>query len=142
MRTRRVLGDQEGLGDSANQNMGCAMTKAGDEEISEQDFMQKIAGVPKQAGCSVIRSAVTLYVLLRASNVPLWAKVSIVATLAYFISPIDAIPDFLPGGYIDDMAAMSLLLAQLDVFKDDEVLERVEQLLPRYCRSKLIDSPP
>ena len=118
------------------------MTKAGSGEISEQDFMQKIAGVPKQAGCSVIRSAVTLYVLLRTSNVPLWAKVSIVATLAYFISPIDAIPDFLPGGYIDDMAAMSLLLAQLDVFKDDEVLERVEQLLPRYCRSKLIDSLP
>ena len=116
------------------------MMKSDKEDISDQDFLQKIAGLPKSAGCAVIRGAVKLYVLLRDPMVPAWAKVSIVVTLAYFISPIDAIPDFLPGGYVDDLAAMTLLLGQLDVFMDAEALERVEQLLPRYCRTKLIDS--
>ena len=116
------------------------MSKQSDPKISDRDFLKKIAGMPKQAGCAVIRSAVTLYVLLGDPGVPMWAKVSIVATLAYFISPIDAIPDFLPGGYVDDMAAMTLLLGQLDVFMDAKALVRVEQLLPRYCRTRLIES--
>ena len=116
------------------------MIKPVKEEILDEDFLQKIARVPRQGGCAVIRSAVMLYVLLREPNVPAWAKVSIVVTLAYFISPIDAIPDFLPGGYIDDLAAMTLLLGQLDVFMDAKSLERVEQLLPAYCRRKAIES--
>ena len=109
------------------------MTEHLNGEISEQDFFQKIAGVPIRAGCSVIRSAITLYVLLRESDIPAWAKVSIVAALAYFICPIDAIPDFLPGGYIDDLAAMGLLIAQLEAYINDSIRERVDQLLPKYC---------
>lgn len=116
------------------------MMKSDKEDISDQDFLQKITRVPQSAGCAVIRGAVKLYVLLRDPTVPAWAKISIVITLAYFISPIDAIPDFLPGGYIDDLGAMTLLLGQLDVFMDAEVLERVEQLLPKYCRTKRIGS--
>ena len=110
------------------------MTEHLNGEISEQDFFQKIAGVPIRAGCSVIRSAITLYVLLRESDIPAWAKVSIVAALAYFICPIDAIPDFLPGGYIDDLAAMTLLLGQLTAFTDGNIRERVDELLPNSCK--------
>jgi len=117
------------------------MKKSDSEGISDHDFLHKISGVPKSAGCAVIRNAITLYVLLREPDVPAWAKMSIVVSLAYFISPIDAIPDFLPGGYIDDLAAMTLLLGQLDVFIDAKGLERVEQLLPRFCRRKALELP-
>lgn len=116
------------------------MTEQRYKEISEHDIFQKIAGIPRQAGCTVIRSAITLYVLLGESDVPAWAKVSIVAALGYFICPIDVIPDFLPGGYIDDLAAMTLLLGQLNVFIDSKTLERVDQLLPKYFRSRPNDS--
>lgn len=102
--------------------------------ISEHDFLEKLASVPRQAGCSVLRAAVTLYVLLGDMDVPVWAKVSIVAALGYFISPIDAVPDFLPGGYVDDLAVMTLLLGQLDVFLDAGKRKRVEQQLPTFCR--------
>ncbi len=64
------------------------------------------------------------------------AKISIVAALGYFISPIDAIPDFLPGGYVDDLGVMTLLLGQLDVFVDAEGSKRVAQLLPRSCQKE------
>jgi len=104
--------------------------------ISEKDFLAKIVGVPQKAGCAIIRSAVTLFVLMKSSTIPSWAKVSIIGALAYFISPIDVIPDFLPGGFIDDLAVMALLLDQLDVHIDTATLEEVEQQLPRYCRKK------
>ena len=108
------------------------------DAVSERDLFQKIGRVPQEAGCAVIRVAVTLFVLMTESTVPLWVKVSIAAALGYFVSPIDAIPDFLPGGYVDDLAVMTLLLGQLDVFLDAEVLKKVERLLPRYCRKKLL----
>ena len=114
------------------------MTKQFNDEISEQNFFKKIAEVPIQAGCSVIRSAITLYALLVESDVPVWAKVSVVAALAYFICPIDAIPDFLPGGYMDDFSAMTLLLGQLHSYIDSNIRDRVEKLLPTYCITSTI----
>jgi len=110
------------------------MNKPFNKEKLDRDFWQKIYKLPKSAGCAVISAAFKLYVLLNAPQVPAWAKVSIVVTIAYFLSPFDAIPDFLPGGYIDDMGAMTLLLGQLDVFMDTTTLGRAEQLLPKYCR--------
>ena len=50
----------------------------------------------------------------------LWAVLAIL----YFLSPIDLIPDFLPGGYLDDIAVISFVLKRikpdLDKFKDWE----------------------
>jgi len=39
-------------------------------------------------------------------NVPFQAKLIAIAALAYFVSPVDAYPDFLPGGYADDGAVI------------------------------------
>lgn len=111
---------------------------AGHKSISENNLMQKVTKVPKQAGCTVIRASLTLYALFLASSVPGWAKVSIIAALAYFISPIDAIPDFLPGGYVDDLGVMMLLLGELDLFVDKNIHAQVEELLPNYCHQEKI----
>jgi uncharacterized membrane protein YkvA (DUF1232 family) len=35
---------------------------------------------------------------------PRWAKLAAAGALAYFILPIDLIPDYLPGGFLDDAA--------------------------------------
>lgn len=42
----------------------------------------------------------------------LWATLAIL----YFLSPIDAIPDIFPGGYLDDIAVISFILRRI---KDD-----------------------
>ena len=104
-----------------------------ESSFSEQSFWEKIARVPSRAGCSVLRSALTLIVLLK-SDLPLWAKASIVGALGYFICPLDALPDFLPGGFVDDLAAMTLVLGQLYAFVDKDIRERVQELLPEHCR--------
>jgi uncharacterized membrane protein YkvA (DUF1232 family) len=47
-----------------------------------------------------------LYFYLNSDLAPIQHKISIIATLAYFIMPLDVIPDFLgPVGYTDDLAA-------------------------------------
>jgi uncharacterized membrane protein YkvA (DUF1232 family) len=42
-------------------------------------------------------------------SVILWA----IFAILYFISPLDAIPDLLPGGYIDDIAFISFIVNRI-----------------------------
>lgn len=45
------------------------------------------------------------------TEVPYYIIASIVAALLYLLSPIDAIPDFIPGiGFVDDVAVLVLCL--------------------------------
>lgn len=46
----------------------------------------------------------TLYLACRDRRVPWYAKVFVVIVIAYALSPIDIIPDFIPVlGYLDDL---------------------------------------
>src|SRR5688572_9478213 len=47
-------------------------------------------------------------------GVSLQTIVSILAAILYFISPLDVIPDFIPGvGYIDDAAVIAWLISNI-----------------------------
>jgi uncharacterized membrane protein YkvA (DUF1232 family) len=48
-----------------------------------------------------------LFYTLQDPETPMWAKTIIVGALGYFISPIDAVPDFIPFvGFADDLAVL------------------------------------
>lgn len=50
-----------------------------------------------------------LYLLIRDSRTPLLPKIFAVLVVAYAISPIDLIPDFIPVlGYLDDLVLVPL----------------------------------
>ena len=56
-------------------------------------------------------SLVKSYARKEYRNIPLSTIVAVVAMLLYFVSPIDLIPDFIPGvGYIDDAALLAFAL--------------------------------
>ena len=60
------------------------------------------------------RDVLALYYAYKDPAVPSSAKLLILAGLAYFISPIDAIPDFLGLlGFTDDAAAIALVIGML-----------------------------
>lgn len=45
---------------------------------------------------------------LRDGRVPLWKKLAGLFAVLYFVSPVDAIPDFLPIlGWLDDLGVLS-----------------------------------
>lgn len=80
---------------------------------SPQKLFGKIAGVAKSAGTKVVYAALILYYALFDKEVPLKDKTIVVGALGYFILPVDLIPDFLPGGYTDDGAALILAVKSI-----------------------------
>ncbi|MDR2951995.1 MAG: DUF1232 domain-containing protein [Treponema sp.] len=52
-----------------------------------------------------------LYLAYKRKDVPLLAKILIIITVGYALSPIDLIPDFIPViGYLDDLIILPLLI--------------------------------
>jgi uncharacterized membrane protein YkvA (DUF1232 family) len=64
---------------------------------------------------------IALYFCAIDRKVPLKIKASIIASLAYLVLPIDAIPDFLVGlGFTDDVAVMTALYSMVSGHITDE----------------------
>jgi uncharacterized membrane protein YkvA (DUF1232 family) len=75
---------------------------------SESGFWEAVKRAGRKAGRAVLEPAFTLYYALCDRDTPVWAQGTIVGALAYFISPLDAIPDVLPVlGYTDDAAVLA-----------------------------------
>lgn len=74
--------------------------------FSVDKLWEKISEVAQKAGVKVIYGALLLFYASMDKNVPLADKAKIYGALGYFILPIDLIPDFLPGGYVDDLGAL------------------------------------
>lgn len=67
-----------------------------------------------------------LYKVARDPEVPMANKLKIGAAIAYFISPIDLIPEALLGpiGYLDDITVAAFALNQLITDIDPEIVRR------------------
>ncbi len=67
------------------------------------------------------REAVAMYFCLVDPSTPRWVKGIVAAALAYFILPIDAIPDFLPLiGLSDDMSILAAAYAAVANFVTED----------------------
>ncbi len=81
-------------------------------EYSEESLWRKIAAFAGRAGRETIEKVLVLYYCCLDSDTPVWAKAVIVSALGYFIAPLDAIPDLMPGvGFSDDLGAVAMALA-------------------------------
>ena len=74
-----------------------------------------------------------LFRLLRAyirrdyQDIPWSSIVLVIVAIIYFVSPIDLIPDFLPGGLLDDAAVIAFVIAQIKTDLDNFLAWEVEQ---------------
>ena len=57
---------------------------------------------------------------------------AIVGALGYFISPIDAVPDMLPGGLVDDGGVLALVVATLACCTDAAVVAAAQRKLQEW----------
>lgn len=100
------------------------------EGYTDDGFWAKVRGFAKVAGKAVLSPALVLYYVLQKDTLPAWARASIVGALAYFISPIDAVPDVTPiVGFLDDLGVLlgALGLVKVHVSESDE-MKAAEQL--------------
>src|SRR4051812_43103918 len=58
-----------------------------------------------------VTDAAALWFCMRDPQTPLWVRVQISGALAYFVSPIDLVPDFMPIlGFVDDASVIATTL--------------------------------
>ena len=70
-----------------------------------------------------------IFFTLKSKETPILAKIFAGITVAYALSPIDFIPDFIPVlGYLDDLILLPLLVALTIRFIPKDVLERNRKL--------------
>lgn len=82
------------------------------KSYSEPTLWKKLGGYAVVAGKELVEKVLTLFEALKDGDTPAWARAVIISALGYFISPLDAIPDVIPGaGYADDLGAVAAALA-------------------------------
>ena len=97
-------------------------------QYSEASFWNKIKSMGKSI--PLLRNVIAMFYALTDQNTPLWVKAIIVGALGYFISPIDAVPDFLPvAGYGDDAAVVGSALAVISAYVTKEHYEKADRFL-------------
>ena len=104
-----------------------------EKNFSDEGFWEKIAGGFKSAGVEVVYKAAQLYYVIKKPEVPMHIKATIVATLGYFILPIDVIPDFIPiVGFSDDLAAIIAALMMAALYVDEEVKRQAKEVVDKF----------
>ena len=99
-------------------------------QYDETSFWRKVRRFAFAAGRSVVDKALVLYFCMRDPDTPKWAKAVILGALGYFILPLDAIPDLLPGiGFTDDMGVMAAALVTLAAHVKRQHRERAREIL-------------
>lgn len=85
-------------------------------------FWKKLAPNARSIGRAAVEKALYLYYATQNPATPKWARRVIYGALAYFIFPLDAIPDLAPIiGYTDDAAVMAAALATVTFYITPEV---------------------
>ena len=87
-----------------------------------------LAEIPMMA--SLIRN----YVQKEYTDIPIGTIIAVISALIYFVSPIDLIPDNIPGGYIDDGVVIAVCLKMVDS-------DLQEYKIWREQNGKVIDIP-
>lgn len=89
-----------------------------------QDVEKFLASIPKVGDAlsdvPVLISLVRSYIKKEYIDIPLLSIILIVSALIYIFTPIDIIPDSIPGiGFLDDAAVIAILSKWLDNQIDD-----------------------
>ncbi|MEW5684094.1 MAG: YkvA family protein [Pseudomonadota bacterium] len=80
------------------------------EQRVDEGFWPKIRRVA--AKIPFAKQALSVWYCAKDDDTPLAAKGMMLAALAYFVLPVDAVPDFIAGlGYTDDAAVFTALMA-------------------------------
>ena len=102
-------------------------TTTGTVGFTEKSFWKKIQSQAERAGRRVIEAALTLYYAWRDPDTPKTPKAIIGAALAYFVLPIDAVPDPIPVvGYGDDVVVLLKAAAVIAAHVKPEHRERAK----------------
>ena len=82
----------------------------------------------KERASSLKKNIPAVFLALKAKETPILAKILAFLTVAYALSPIDLVPDFIPVlGYLDDVLVLPALVALTVKLIPKDIFERYRQ---------------
>ena len=82
----------------------------------------------KERAASLKKDIPAVFLALKAKETPILAKIVAFLTVAYALSPVDLVPDFIPVlGYLDDLLILPALVALTVKLIPKDVFERYRQ---------------
>ena len=102
-----------------------------------QSFWQKLCRLARRAGRRFVEVCLLLYYTAQSPRLPVWEKLLIYSALLYFLTPMDAVPDFLPLGLTDDFTILSATLVRVGNLIDHTIQARVARLLTEWFGTDL-----
>ena len=97
-----------------------------------RDFWNKLKRSARKAGKTLVYHALQLFYAAQRPETPKWAKGVIYGALAYFINPLDAIPDALPGGFVDDLSVLAGAVAMVALHITPDVSRQARNTLSEW----------
>lgn len=109
--------------------------KQEEDHIEIQDVLSKFEKMVGSLGQRFVYIFLLLYFAFRRSDTPRWAKNIVIGAFAYFLSPIDSIPDLTPFmGYTDDLGVMSFALVTIACYVNDDVKDKAKAKLSKVFK--------
>jgi uncharacterized membrane protein YkvA (DUF1232 family) len=106
-----------------------------DTEYSESGFREKLQRCARAAGSTVVERAFQLYYAAQSPETPAWARTVAYGALAYFILPMDTIPDIVPmAGYTDDLGVLALAIGTIATRITPEIKTRAHERMTRLFK--------
>lgn len=126
-------------GDFDNEGVHLPMVLASNEQKVRTGFWPKLARV--FASIPFAEDVVAAYYCAFDRATPLRAKGILLGALAYFVLPVDAIPDFVLGlGFTDDMAVLFAAIGMIRAHLKPEHYDKARETLARLKNGdKLVD---
>jgi uncharacterized membrane protein YkvA (DUF1232 family) len=100
--------------------------EAANEKVVREGFLAKAKRHLNRL--PLAQETVAMYFCLLDPRTPLWVKGTVAAALAYFILPLDAIPDLLPlAGLSDDAGVLAAAFTAISAHITDEHRARARE---------------
>lgn len=122
-----MIVSQESLGMSLNESKAIDYIK---EYCEKYKILETLKKIYKNTTDWVAKKAVVcgyiLYKLITDKNIPVKEKMIAFGAIVYFVSPVDAINDILPGGYTDDIVILEEAIRFLNKHITPELKKEAE----------------
>ena len=104
-----------------------------DKNYSEAGFWQKLNTFARKAGHDLVEKSLQLYYAAESPDTPTGARGVVFGALAYFVAPLDAIPDVTPGiGFADDLCVLIGAVSAVAAHITPEVKDQADKKMTEW----------
>ncbi len=103
------------------------------KDYTNAGFWQKLNTFARKAGHNLVEKSLQLYFAAESPDTPTWARGVVFGALAYFVAPIDAIPDVTPGiGFADDLCVLIGAVSAVAAHITPEIKDQADKKMAEW----------